>query len=410
MQYTLQNKKSGTGVGEILLFLISPVMMLLLFFKRYDHSKFKNILWLFIIFYGFTFVISNEGLDSNRYYQELETLANENPGLDEFSSRIYTGSYTDILQPYVTFFLSKVTTNSHWLFAVFGFIYGFFYSRNIAMLIELIPPAIRKRNWFFLLLFAMIIPIWQINGFRMWTATHLFVFAFLKYHVTGNKKALLLIPLTFLVHWSLLIVNAVFLIYYILGKRKNLYFIFFAISFFINELPLPSFSVISAPAAFEKKITDYTNEDYLESVDAEFQQVNWYVKYRSRALRITLIILIILSFLQLRNSELSKFQLDFLCFTMYFTAVVNIMGTLQAGSLDRFNTLANLLMVGFLCTVPRKSSGMKFTYILGNAVFLLYVAVEMRIGLDTMSLDTLLSNPVISLIYQSQVPLIDIIK
>ncbi len=129
--------KGKTDYTVGLVFLIWPFLALIESIKNYRESWAKNGIWLFVIFFGFTFV-PRIGNDSMGYIRQFHELHNANVSLYQILGRLYTeGSRSlDIIQILISFLVSRFTDDYRILFAIFGAIFGYFYSRNIFPLIN----------------------------------------------------------------------------------------------------------------------------------------------------------------------------------------------------------------------------------------------------------------------------------
>ena len=160
--------------NNFIFFLVSPFLGFIQAFKYYKEDWAKNSVWLFVIFYGYT-MFRPEIMDSTRYVVNLINLYNRPMTWDIFIANFYsddTGT-VDIYQPLVTFILSRFTKDGNILFAVFGIVYGYFYSRNIWLILDLCKGAkIEWKLWVVIISFICVLGFWNLNGVRMWTAAH----------------------------------------------------------------------------------------------------------------------------------------------------------------------------------------------------------------------------------------------
>ena len=201
-------------------FLINPFLGVIEAFKNYKAPWAKNAVWLFIIFYGFT-MVSPEGMDSSRYMLKLRYLHEQPLSFESFASSIYlTQDTVDLYEPTVTYIISRVTDNGSILFAVFGLIFGYFYSRNIWMLFEHLDIKANLLLYLMIITFAFVIGFWSLTGVRMWTAAHIFFYGTSKYLIKSNKKGLLIAALSILVHFSFILPCIVLGVY--LFRRNSL--------------------------------------------------------------------------------------------------------------------------------------------------------------------------------------------
>ncbi len=141
--------------------------------------------------------------------------------LRELWQSFYSDSsgYVDILQPMVTYLVSRFTDNPTILFTIFGLIFGYFYSRNIWYVLGKIHGGITLVLFVFVLTFALINPIWNINGFRMWTAAQIFLYGTLPYLLEGKSKGLIWAAVSVFVHFSFLLPLTVLVLFFF-SKNK----------------------------------------------------------------------------------------------------------------------------------------------------------------------------------------------
>src|SRR5699024_9758322 len=92
----------------------------------------------------------------------------------------------------------------------------------------------------FLLLtcFFLINPIWNLNGFRMWTAVHVFIYGLLLFMIEGKWKGAGIAALSILVHYAFIVPVCLLIAYVVLGNRLTIYFVFFAVTFFFFKFIL----------------------------------------------------------------------------------------------------------------------------------------------------------------------------
>src|SRR5699024_1023376 len=120
-------------------------------------------------------------------------------------------------------------------------IYGFFFSRNIWYVMERLEGKIRPATILLFSCFCLVMPFWFINGFRMWTAAHIFIYGLLPYLFEGRKSGLVIAVLSILVHYAFIVPVGVLFAYLLLGNRLIIYFLFFVTTFFVSEINIEVF-------------------------------------------------------------------------------------------------------------------------------------------------------------------------
>ena len=66
--------EEGGSFARVIFFLVWPFGSLAFTAYHLRSSWAKNIVWLFVIFFGLTFVISNPKIDANRYNDKLQEM------------------------------------------------------------------------------------------------------------------------------------------------------------------------------------------------------------------------------------------------------------------------------------------------------------------------------------------------
>ena len=402
--------------NNFVFFLLSPFLGFIQAFKYYREDWAKNSVWLFVIFYGYT-MYRPEIMDSSRYVINLINLYNRPVTWDVFIANFYsddTGS-VDIYQPLVSFLLSRVTKDGNILFAVFGMVYGYFFSRNVWMVMDLCKGAkIQWKLWLLIISFICVLGFWNLNGVRMWTAAHVFFYGVFQYLVNDRKKGIFIAISAALVHFSFILPIGVFLIF-ILNKIpwRFLYFLFLG-SFFISSLNVPTIRAkleSVAPAFLLPRVNSYTSDEYVEAFSDLNESANWYIKYYTNTLMWVLVAL----FTVIYFSKKTKFKDDksfsnLFGFSLLILTIGNITSLLPSGG--RFVLIAQLFGVALLVYYYVRFEDLMYRNYLKLLSPLLYffILVNLRISFDTISFMTVFSNPILALLVDMPIPLIDLVK
>ncbi len=400
------------------LFFIHPLSALLISLRRFKALNAPNIIWLFVIFYGFTFVISDQSIDASRYATYLREAHVKPVGsFAEFVGYLYSQetNYVDVVQPLLTFLVSRLTDNPQVLFAVFGVFFGYFYSRNIWFLLSQVRSKLKPEAMLFLTMAAFAVSIWQMNGFRFWTAAHVFAFGVFYWAADKRVKGMLFCFLSVFVHFSFVFPLVVFVLYVFAGNWLLPYFMVFTASIFVSLITPATFSEYTRylPAVFQQRTETYTSKEYLRRLGKESRvQVNWYVRARQTGIQLAIPLMFLVLVLRYRKYiEARQLELRILCFSLVMGSVVNL---LSAGpSVGRFYHLYYILSFGAIFLICQGMQWKTFPLVVRIPVFaavVLFVVVEIRIGFDTMGLMTVLGNPIASLFVTRDIPLINFIK
>jgi len=399
----------------ILLFLIWPFVAFLLSFKEYKKSWAKNLVWLFVVFYGFTFVILDEGMDSNVNREIFLNYASADYSLGDFLSTLYSESgKVDVLQDLISFTVSKITDNYHVLFGVFGLIFGFFYSRNIWYLLDRSLPELKKINIILIVCFTIIVAFWQINGFRFWTATHIFIFGILPYLYEKKNKFIWVSLLSVFVHFSFIIPVSILFIYLLLRNRMHIYFYFFLITFFLIEIDISIIrdNLSYMPDLFFDRTVGYLNEEYKSNMVTQRSSYNWLALNYGKPFKWFIFALAVIIYAKGRaiiSANIGLLRL--FSFALLYFGFANILSNVPSGG--RFMSVANLLMVALTVLYIQAEYNLKlirFVIYISYPAIILFLLFSIRIGFETISLFTVFGNPVLALFGENDYSLINLIK
>lgn len=397
-------------------FLIWPFGVMLTSLRNREKRVAMNIFWFFNIFLGLTFIISSEGLDAARYAQKLHEFHGGQTSWKLLLNSLYSeeGNLVDIVQPIITYFVSRFTDNTSILFGIFCLIFGYFYSRNVWFLFDQIGQIkISISIFIFILTYILLIPFWNgSNAFRMWTAAHLFIYGLLPYLFNGNKKRLLWAFSSVLVHFSFLLPVTVLLLYILLGNRIHFYFGFFLATIFFQALDLGLVREMLGflPGFLKQRVFLYVNPQNNEMVISGRQSLNWYLPMSRMVLTFVVYLFSFLAYWK-DKKKMNKHLLNLFCFGMWFYSWANIANLIPSG--DRFTVIANMIMMLFIILyLLSNPQGKIIHFIKAISAFslLIFVIVSIRMGFECMSLSSLLGNPIFTLFVEDSYPLINYIK
>jgi hypothetical protein len=373
----------------LILFLLWPFLAFLMALKNYNQKESKKIVYLFLIYYGLTFVIGNIGVDSERYALSLMQNA-ELPfsALFDIVGGLYKDTTVDIAEPLISFFVSRFTSYHGVLFAVFAAIFGFFYLKSINLLYDRYKENRGLNTFILLVFFVMIVPITLINGFRMYTATWIFFFA--SWHVIVNRdpKYLLLAGAASLIHWSFLSANAILIIYYLAGNRNFIYLPVVLLSFLMPNLLAPFFQLLSLKLGgpIQNRYEGYSSEGYILGIQKSYENAAWFMGLIDNLIFYYLIGIII--FIQLRYGHLlkEKIERNFFSFLLLFLAFVNFGMTIPTFG-GRFQRVFYLYATVYVFLYFLKNPGKKISFLIQIGLFpmALYSAYTFRLGSESIS-------------------------
>jgi hypothetical protein len=358
-----------------------------------------------------------ETMDSSRYVTKMQELYNTPLNWDVFIANFYsdeTGT-VDIYQPLITYFLSLFTNNGNVLFAVFGILFGYFFSRNIWLLLDFSKQQSMTRMMVIILVaFSCVIGFWNLNGVRMWTAAHMFFYGAFILLVNRNKKGFIIAILSILVHFSFILPIGVLLFFYFIKIPWRILYFFFITSFSITTLNLDSVRSrleSIAPDFLIPRVKSYTSEEYVEVISDLNATGNWYITYFNSSISWFIMILFtVIYFSKAKNNSYNKSFSNLFGFSLLLMSIGNITALLPSGS--RYLLVAQLFgmaLIYFYYVVFNDKEFKKWALFTSPLLFF-YIIVSIRISFDTISLMTVLTNPILATIIDLPIPLIDLIK
>jgi hypothetical protein len=380
---------ASNSKNYLILFLLWPFMAFLMALKNYSQKESKKVVYLFLIYYGLTFVIGTTGVDAHSYATYLKQNA-ELPfsALFKVIGGLYSDTTVDIVEPLISFIVSRFTSYYGVLFAVFAAIFGFFYLQSINQLHDLYR---KNPGWNALILiafFVMILPITSINGFRMYTATWIFFYG--SWHVIINRdpKYLLLAFSSALVHWSFLSANAILIIYFFAGNRNLIYLPIVILSFILPQLMAPVFQSISLSlgGSIQRRYEGYSNEDYILGIQGTYEHAAWFMGLSDDLVFYYFIVAIII--IQLRYGYLLKENIErnFFSFLLLFLAFVNFgkaIPTFGGRFQQIFYLYATVYVFLYFLKIPGKK--ISFLTLIGLFPMALNAAITFRMGSESIS-------------------------
>lgn len=399
-----------------ILFFIWPFVSLVYAIKNYKRPYAKNIVWLFTAFYGLTMVFVSDALDGARIIASFENASRH--GFVAFQHLFTRGGELDVLQPLVIYVVSWFTTDSRILFGVMGLIFGYFFSRNVWLGIELIEGRLNRYAIIFIFLFAMIIPIWEINGFRMWTAAHVFFFGVSRQLITGERKYAFFAVLSPLIHFSFIFAVVAYFGYFLVKRLPlNLIFSIFILSVLVQEIYIDIREFRDyAPEAFHSEIDGYGNIEWAEARREAHQEMRWWAKYQKTVLEYFMVLVMSLAFVSCKkNPEIlkDKSTWNFFSFSLWFAALARFLAAFPFGDNYRFVIIANLFLSLSLAIIyggRLRTFKIPLQYLITFLIIAFYSLVGMRMGFDRMGIATLISNPFTVWFFDGTKPLIVFIK
>lgn len=397
-----------------------PFWTMLLSVAKFNSKSAMNLFWYGCAFMGFVFIyypVGGSGTDSTRIAQGLINMHFNPTDFDTVVGYFYNeDSSLDIYQTFVTFIVSLFTGNPHYLFLIFAVVFGFFYSRNLFVVFSFSKTD--KLNWWVwivLVMFILIRPIWDINGVRMYTALHVFLYGLFSYLLQNNYKKLIWCLLAVFIHFSFVLPVAILALIMIVPKHNlSVLFILYFVAIAFSELDIESlrYSLQDIlPAQLNKKVGEYMNEEYILTVSERNSSYSQYIHiagYMSRYFSHFIVIFFwinLKSFFQ--NDQYRKILSCFLIFATVFETLSVI------PSMGRFLDVSNMIFYALLLKMLFDSSinyklhkFVKYTALL----LVLPILFRLRVGTDYYGSSLFWGNFVSAIFVDDNVPIIDFVK
>ncbi|HQP76950.1 MAG TPA: hypothetical protein PL069_06040, partial [Saprospiraceae bacterium] len=136
--YTLEKQEFAIPASSkhyLLLFILWPFLALITALANYRQREARRVVYIFLVYYGLTFVNNNEVVDAFRYAYNLKVNA-QLPFSYFFKiiGGLNSDTTIDIVEPFISFIVSRFTSSYGAYFAVWAGIYGFFYLKSIDLL------------------------------------------------------------------------------------------------------------------------------------------------------------------------------------------------------------------------------------------------------------------------------------
>lgn len=258
------NKKKVTG--GLVAFVVAPFASAIYAITKAGEKWTFLVLALFTALFGYC-AIPDPTMDFYRYLHLLDSFSPTD------TSEFGTDKYVYIIASIV----GTVTRDGHILMAVFGAIYGLLFAFSIQLFTDKEKKLPKFVYLFFVMLFANALSLKGLGGVRFATATFVFFIGVYNYIVTNNYKFLILVALAPLVHFSFIIYDAIFLVFYFSKKFPHAIICMFLISFILNMANVGSFlseySIFFGDEIAERGI-DYINSD-LDEMRKTYQGAFW---------------------------------------------------------------------------------------------------------------------------------------
>jgi hypothetical protein len=402
--------------SRIIFFLLWPFGALIFALIRFRERTLKIIFPLFSAYQGFTYTIASTGLDANDYKQQFQRMAQSEGVLSSLSAQYLSGDsgVLDFGVSLISFFVSRLTDDYRFFFAVLGLVMGIFIVNIFWFTVQRV--RFTSYNIFTILLvfsFVLVVGMWDIGG-RWNIAAAIFTYGVVRNEFFNDRKSKIFIGLAVLFHWSFVFGILVYVLYKVIGNRPIFYFTLLIISFFTVELNLSfirDFWYAFAPGFLIESRSSYLDESYSQLVKVNYTENTWYIKYYVKSLQYFLLLVsgYLVVFKQDKLS-VNPLLLNFTNVGMFFLAIFKILSAVP--SMGRFIVIGLYLLL-FSTLLAYSNSKIKFPTPIkyfGYFALTFYIVVRVRIGLDFWNVHTVFGNIFTALVADNPNPLIEGIK
>lgn len=383
------------------LFLVWPFFALIFAIVNWRSPWAKNIVWLFCGFFGFTFYIPPDGPDANRYRDYLIDFHYSGTDIWQYIPEVLMGKHGkgDILEPMLRGLIGHFTDDHRILFCVFGLIMGYFLSRNIWFLLEKAGNKIPLSAYPFLWVVAFGIGIWQINGFRFWTAAHIFIHGLIVLFYYRKKiKGSFLLILAAATHITMAIPIIAVALAVLMAAYPKILLIIMGLSMLFASIPVEKILTLLPKSLFPS--ADLYIKGYLMSdIAKNFEQVResriWFLRLNDISSRILFSFLAIYYLLRCSNFQfLSIGGRRLMTVGVLMLAIYNLFYLFP--SIVRFATISFLIIavVYFLYMLEQGNTLHKrWISLLALPPITLLVLIQWRIGLEFLGPSPIFTSP-----------------
>ncbi len=372
----------------LILFLIWPFMSFVVAITNYKNREARPFVYIYIIYFGFTFYVGQTGMDSARYVDAF--LYNATLPISDFFNALgglYNENTVDILEPLISFIVSRFTLNYSYLFASYAALFGIFYLKSIQILFKEYTRQPSYNALVYFIFFIFIIPVTSIFAPRMWIAAWMFFLGASQVVIYGKGKYLLVALSACLMHWSFILLNLVLLIYYFIGNLNKVYFPLVLLSFILPNILLPVFNwaSLNTGTALQLRYSGYSSDHYIAYVQEAAEQLNWYVQLSRDLIYYYLLVGILLVFLTRKEFMKGGAEKNLFSFLLLLLSFVNFGSPFPDFGRFRIVFMLFATFYMFLYFVKKEGSRISYFTYLGIIPMVLYVLVDFRIGSDVIN-------------------------
>lgn len=367
-------KSKLNSIINIPLFLIWPFGAFLNSLRHID-TKWNGLVFVaFCTLFGYSFEFSNTSADS---YRIALVFTFFDSSISEVIHTYLRGGYPDL---YRFLMYSSIKDfgieNPKCLYAVFGFFFGVFWYLSLKLFFKS-KNHLDLYTLLLMVVFIFINPIVNVNGVRMNTAMWVYFFSSLKLLLYDDKKWVLGLVLSTMMHFSFIAIVIPTLLFKILHKslhnNRKIYkplLMFYLFSLCLSYTNLGSnFGYLNEKVnisnSINNKLKKYNNEDMAEhykqrSSNSTFLKVSGFF---GKMMRIYFAFLILYIWKSIKNGRIKdKLFVKLFAFVLFFYCISHTLSLLPSGG--RFGTIASMLLIFSLGCLYRVYRSRKIQYLI----------------------------------------------
>ena len=370
----------------VILFILWPFLSFMVAIANFSRKEARIVVYMFIIYFGLTFVNSNTAVDAYRYSLSLK--ANALLPFSEFYNivgGIYSDTSVDIIEPLISFIVSRFTSDHSLYFGIWTALFGYFYLKSIVHIYDRYELHTGWNTIILMIFFIMTIPITMVSGVRMWTAAWIFFYGAFRVVTEKNPRFLLITLASSLVHWSFISANIILLIYYFVGNRNVIFYPIVVASFILPQLATPLLQMVAfrLGGSLQNRYSNYSSEAYINAVNQSAEQSAWFINISGDLVFYYMILAV--AFIHLKNKSLIKGEdeKNLYSFLLLFLAFINFGMPIPSFG-GRFRVLLFLFGTAYLLMYFSKLSRRKIDFFILVGIFpmFLYATINFRIGTE----------------------------
>ncbi|WP_302145675.1 EpsG family protein [uncultured Parabacteroides sp.] len=254
---------------------------------------FPGVFAIFFFFIG-TQIIAHETSDFRRYMMNFSLLSMQSGfSFEYYFISLNESNQIDFYLPFMTWFVSRFTSNTQVFAGILAMLYGICLSFNF----KYITKYCDNSTLCIILFFVLVLLPKVSYTHRWWMAMQVFLLGALPYILEGKYKFLLFSIASIFIHFSFLYPLVILLVYKFLPKHSLIpYVLIFIVSNLLESLDIGSIAGVIGqylPDSFNSR-----NEAY---INAEFQDHSWFSQSGRVTWKFLNIGLVLYIFFQLRG-------------------------------------------------------------------------------------------------------------